>query len=832
MVGTKDLEQIGETSRSQKKLNRGPKGPAAVVSENERNCYKIINLILDAFRLHGFEGPCKLDLTLVHWVRLSDEVGPHGWMKVAKYKMAAFFAYWLAELDESAQLTLPPAPFSNEIDYPDYLIGARGRGFVRRMAREARTSGPRAFLELLSTILIGVKKGCPRADSGMLADASIEAFNKLTKAPREPDSYTFPFDWGDESKEAEAKMHPEIMHTVNRFTVLLAIRRTVEELFPEEFFDVDATNNPMYFPSTSANYNNSRSGGGCVGALFDSGVLKGDPVKVSFSKRRENLETRVSVSVPVAKVGKSSFKMPITTGFEEKGEYIENDEQEEKFVYDSSDLRIRYQEMRGKVMKLALSERQLAELVPLAEALKVRVISKGPPMRQYLLKPLQKRLWTVLHEHPAFRLIGEPISEEYVLERMGAKLPDSESYLSGDFADATNEMFSWVSEMIARCIAMRLQLSDSMRDIFIASLVGHTIKYGDDEAPQVRGQLMGSITSFPVLCIANAALSRWALEFGAKRRFTLADARLAINGDDIIMRTNTRGYEFWRHVTGFCGLRESVGKSYFSRLYLNMNSMPYLRVEGRQKTYVYENEDFSKYSIERPCPFQQLSFVNFGLVTGMKRSQGVLGADSLAPGGKDTLGARCRAIIETAPVGMEEKLLKLFIKHHRPALTAFKLPWFIPEWLGGVGLPPIVKLNDDLEEVGFVDGCGPSDRDLRVARQILLNWKVSHPMQIPAAPSWLIHKRVMTRLPVSMTTLTESEEKRFSKLYAELCVSELFSASELSDVYDDSPQSTAIHALRHNERIWNPSKWALPSPIDVKSLVPRKVSRGISVLAL
>jgi hypothetical protein len=769
-------------------------------------------------------------------------------MKVAKYKMAAFFAYWLAELDESMHeydvdaqgnrfrlpCVLPPAPFKNEVDFPDYLIGARGRGFIRRMAREAQKFGPRPFLELLSTILIGVKKGCPRAGRDMLDISLQETFDKLTTVPREPTSHTSQVDWGDDDKEAEVKLHPDIMHTINKCSVTVAVWRTICELFPEEAFDPLSATLPMHFPSTSANYNISRNGAGCVGALFECDVFKGDPVKVSFSKQRESMEVGLMVGVPVAKVGKSSFKMPMTQLFEEKGEYIENNDvsEREKYVYDSSDLRVRYQEMRQDVYRYALLEEQNAELVALAEALKVRVISKGPPFRQYLLKPLQKHLWNILSEHPAFRLIGEPISEEYVLERMGAKLPEGESYLSGDFADATNEIYSWVSELIATGIALRLKLTPEMTKLFVASLVGHKIIYGKQNAPQVRGQLMGSITSFPILCIANAAISRWALEFGAKRTYTLADARIAINGDDLLMRTNMRGYAFWKLATSFVGLRESVGKSYFSRVYLNMNSMPYLRLEGRTKVYAVDYDDLSHRNVERPNPFQQLNFVNFGLVTGMKRSQGVLGADAIAGGKEDTLGARCRAIMDTAPSGMQERLLKLFIKHHRTALTAFKLPWFIPEWLGGVGLPPIVIVNDDLEEVGFVKGCGPSDRDLRIARQILLNWKVSHPMLIPAAPSWLIHKRVMTRLPASMISLTESEEKRFSKLYAELCVSELFSTTSLSDIYDENPMSSAVHALRHNERIWNPSKWALPAPIDIKSLIPRKVRRGLCVFAL
>jgi hypothetical protein len=243
-----------------------------------------------------------------------------------------------------------------------------------------------------------------------------------------------------------------------------------------------------------------------------------------------------------------------------------------------------------RIRDLAKEEIPLAKPLALAEALKTRVISKGPPFLYTVLKPLQVKLWSVLKSHPCFSLIGKPVDDMYVQERMGAKLKDDQIFLSVDYTDATNEMYSWVSDVIVNEIVDCLSIPDDEAFMFKTALTGHILEYNGEVAKQERGQLMGSIVSFPILCIANAAICRMALEADQSRVFTLRDCPLAINGDDAIMKMTRKSVKIWETIGSYCGLSPSIGKVYESNRFLNINST----------TYNYSSEGFSTFEVINP----------------------------------------------------------------------------------------------------------------------------------------------------------------------------------------------------------------------------------------
>jgi len=86
--------------------------------------------------------------------------------------------------------------------------------------------------------------------------------------------------------------------------------------------------------------------------------------------------------------------------------------------------------------------------------------------------------------------------------------------------------------------------------------------------------LMGSPTSFPVLCLINAALTRESQELSGDipQGTVLDDFPILINGDDVAFPTTTPGYEMWKLVTACGGLHPSIGKNFTSRKFLVMNS--------------------------------------------------------------------------------------------------------------------------------------------------------------------------------------------------------------------------------------------------------------------
>jgi hypothetical protein len=80
---------------------------------------------------------------------------------------------------------------------------------------------------------------------------------------------------------------------------------------------------------------------------------------------------------------------------------------------------------------------------------------------------------------------------------------------------------------------------------------------------------MGSILSFPILCLANLICYKLALEefinlgnTGTKVTVSVFDLPVLVNGDDIYFRTNTELYRIWLKYIGIAGFQLSVGKNY------------------------------------------------------------------------------------------------------------------------------------------------------------------------------------------------------------------------------------------------------------------------------
>jgi hypothetical protein len=220
-----------------------------------------------------------------------------------------------------------------------------------------------------------------------------------------------------------------------------------------------------------------------------------------------------------------------------------------------------------------MTDRPTVKLVGLAEALKVRVISKGPGYVYYRLKPFQKAYHRILRSHPVFRFIGEPVSDKAIGESFG-RAKDGDWFISGDYKDATNNLNPVFSDYTLREL---LRCSDvkegsDLSKLFYTSMTQHFIQDPDSprdkpvSAMQRNGQLMGAILSFPVLCIVNAATLLASYRILHNRRIPFSHLKncLRINGDDFVALTKKRDlYEIWRKVCYHTGMEESPGKHLF-----------------------------------------------------------------------------------------------------------------------------------------------------------------------------------------------------------------------------------------------------------------------------
>jgi len=343
----------------------------------------------------------------------------------------------------------------------------------------------------------------------------------------------------------------------------------------------------------------------------------------------------------------------------------------------------------------------LASPIAVPEPCKVRVVTKGPEFAYWYLRDLQQFMWRVLKKHPCFALIGEPISGELLAKRFRGT-PQGTTFVSGDYKDSTNCLMAKMSRGAAKCLADCVGLSALDRKIFIASLVGHTLEYKEGEGRkaksvrlrQTNGQLMGSPSSFPILCLINAAICRYAMEtngFDAQKendwadeppRFmSLREAPLLVNGDDCVFAID-KDFRFclWEKIAGVSGMESSVGKTYVSAKFIQMNSTTYI-IEAHPVV-----RESSRGCVRHVLPseiwFSLVPYVNVGFLSPFDPK-----------GGRERtyrdLPALARKFIEGHTPERADEMMGWFLRDHKKILGTLPvgMSYWLPAHLGGLGLP-------------------------------------------------------------------------------------------------------------------------------------------------
>jgi len=266
------------------------------------------------------------------------------------------------------------------------------------------------------------------------------------------------------------------------------------------------------------------------------------------------------------------------------------------------------------------------------EPLKLRVITKGPAVLQWLARGLQKAIHSFLRGLPMFEFIGHPVDVETLRTLVSTAFSTfgvsedglGPSFVSGDYSAATDKLNINVTMSIFSVLLSKFRLSafDGRNDLTrfltshpaevldcLSSLLeyGHLIYRGDNlpsltdikshdlydfydeqnmelRVPQLNGQLMGSVLSFPLLCIANFVCVVMASrrmppeEFGpslTKKVFmeNLWHGLCQINGDDILFPVSgDRMYQHWSSFLPVFGFEKSLGKNWLSRQFFTINS--------------------------------------------------------------------------------------------------------------------------------------------------------------------------------------------------------------------------------------------------------------------
>lgn len=335
---------------------------------------------------------------------------------------------------------------------------------------------------------------------------------------------------------------------------------------------------------------------------------------------------------------------------------------------------------------------------------------------------------------------------------------------------------------------------------------------------------MGSISSFPFLCLANAAMCRWAMEkadgvsYRLTNKKTTTHGRLAplrVNGDDCVFRgKKDLLVSFWEQITAFGGLETSVGKTYYSRDFCVINSVLYdfscsgqigIPMDVRLKLGLRP----------RVWKWTERKYVNLGLLYGLQRSTTIESTIGI-----ESLGVIHRALHKSCPTEVWEKVAKTFVYRHGNLLRSRKLPWFVPEWAGGLGLVPLPNRGITLEDQLAVSAIKHDWHNLEYR---------PHPVSLAA--DWKMHKHVMRRLGQNgltdvghrYVTPSGSSERfnmidNYAKIYKYATIETLFT-HELGALYmkvGKKEQDRTESCLRHNEKVWARALERASKLVDLK----------------
>jgi hypothetical protein len=206
----------------------------------------------------------------------------------------------------------------------------------------------------------------------------------------------------------------------------------------------------------------------------------------------------------------------------------------------------------------------------IAEPLKVRMITKTDPA-SYGLKPLQLAMFDALKTWKCFEPCWNP---DYDLTQLGTIDPNK-YFLSGDYTAATDELNYNVSQLVIEALANAFAQEPYLADLIRWEGGQHLISYpGWTEIPSViqsNGQLMGSLLSFPILCILNAFTVCEATQK------SLDDVPALLHGDDVAAQFSNDEIVAWKGVARDIGLQLSVGKNYVSKDYVSIDSQLFVK---------------------------------------------------------------------------------------------------------------------------------------------------------------------------------------------------------------------------------------------------------------
>lgn len=186
------------------------------------------------------------------------------------------------------------------------------------------------------------------------------------------------------------------------------------------------------------------------------------------------------------------------------------------------------------------------------------------PSSMATLGPLHRAIYSQISRYK-WLLRGPPTPEKFKKAGFGFK----SSLLSGDYKGATDSLDLRVSRTILGTILDRArEVPCSLKKQAMASLA-ISVSKGRESFEVLRGQMMGSFLSFPLLCLYNRISSTYAL----------GKVPMLINGDDLV--AETRNPERWFSLLPSLGLLPEKSKTDYKKGVCAINSTAFVIKGGK-----------------------------------------------------------------------------------------------------------------------------------------------------------------------------------------------------------------------------------------------------------
>jgi len=398
---------------------------------------------------------------------------------------------------------------------------------------------------------------------------------------------------------------------------------------------------------------------------------------------------------------------------------------------------------RTKFQREEFFKKPSAQPYCIIEPMKIRIITKPSTFQHFGVKSVQKAMWRHLFGHKSniFSLIGSTVDECQIAEILAAWRP-GRKFCSGDYSGATDNLKGAVTERITKVIlggADPITYQWCWRTL-APSIIKYSRchpKYGNildnwnyqyeslGEQEQRNGQLMGSILSFVILCVANLAAYVHSLETFHNRQFRVEDLvgeyAVKVNGDDILFCSEESFYNHWRQVIQLFGFEPSIGKNLFSDEILQINSALFM------PKYMDVDKDIQHRVLpsKRCIGAYWVPYVNYGLVTTRKKQDcskdtrlisGIGVGRDLTQHDLDGINRLkvLKKIQDTLLEGLPSSLLPIvnrqfwsFSKYLQKTFS--RIPFFESEEWGGIGLSRVGIT--DLEPKNLIYDQGVSVKD-------------------------------------------------------------------------------------------------------------------------